>query len=241
MLNKLQIAGQIFFNVLIDADAKLGNDEICTRKLKHALKQQKIDKAIQDLESWHKVFNPSWYLIYKSPSSAIDTTLQSFSADPTHITHTPILSAQSLRKALESNGSSEDRVFLLENGLQSLQLHDIPLSTPRIGQRGGSGKPQYIHEQYDVPPEASLRHLERDCRGLAGKLSFSNALEFGLLECKGVVKHNDKNGNQSNLKALTFIFRIPPGCSELRSLRGVLKNIARTESLSDRLELLRIL
>lgn len=81
----------------------LGNDEIRIRKLKCALKQYKIDKAIQDLESWHKVFDPSWYLIYKSPSSAIDTILQSYSADPTHITHTPILSAQSLRTAIQSN------------------------------------------------------------------------------------------------------------------------------------------
>ena len=233
--NKLQIAGQILDNVLIDADTKLGNDEIRVRKLKYALKQQKIDKAIQDLESWHKVFDPSWYLIYKSPSSAIDTTLQSYSAHPTHITHTPILSAQSLRTALQSNGSSEDRVFLPEKGLKSLQLRDIPLSTARIGQGGGSEKSQYIHERYDVSPEANLRHLERDCRDLARKLSFSNALEFGLLECKGVVKHKDKNANKSNLKALSFIFKIPPGCSEPRSLRGFLKNIARTESLSDRL------
>ncbi|CAG8947871.1 unnamed protein product [Penicillium salamii] len=235
LLNKLQIAGQILDNVLIDADTKLGKDDIRMRKLKYSFKQQKIDKAIQDLESWHNVFDPSWYLIYRIPSKAIDTTLQSYSVDSTQITHTPIVSAQSLRKALQSNESSKPFAFLHEEGLESLQLRDIPLSTARIGQSGRSGKSPYIIERYEVHPEGNLRHLERDCRDLAKRLSFSNPQEFGLLNCKGVVKHKDKNANNSTFEALTFIFRVPAGCSQPRSLRECLKNIVRTDSLSDRL------
>lgn len=211
LLSKLQIAGQILDNVLIDTDTKLGNDEIRIRKLKFALKKQKIDNAIQDLELWHKVFDPPWYLIYKNPSRAIDTTLQLYPDGQTHITHTSISSAQSLRKALHSDESSKQHVFLGEGGLESFQLRDIPLSTARIGQDRRSEKTQYILERYEISPAANLKHLERDCRDLARKLSFSNALEFGLLKCKGVVKHKDENSNKWSFKALTFIFLCASG------------------------------
>ncbi|KAJ5922358.1 hypothetical protein N7516_010061 [Penicillium verrucosum] len=236
LLSKLQIANESL--EAVSKDTRPGKDEMRIRKWKYALLQQKIDKAIQELELWQQVFDPSWYLIVMS-TSGIDTTLHSHPRGPIGAPHTPISSARLLRTALHSDESSRIPVFLPEEGLKSLQLCDIPLSTARIGQGRASTSSQFVLEQYELSPELNLRQFEKDSRDLAQKLAYSDALEFGLLNCKGVVRHQDKNGGELSSKALTFIFRVPSGFSQPRSLRKSLKDIARTESLSDRLRIAR--
>ncbi|KAK2756396.1 hypothetical protein FQN54_005288 [Arachnomyces sp. PD_36] len=213
-----------------------GNEKDKVRRWKYALVQQKIDKAIQDLELWQQMFDPSWYLIMKAATPQIDAELRSYervAATDTH-THTTISSAQSLRSALDTISANKVPIFLPENGLDSLQLHDIPLSSATIGRREDHTK-SLILERFK--PGINVRQVEKDVRDLARKLANSSALEFGLLNCKGVIKHGGNDSTSPGPTAFTVVFRVPPGFSQPRSLRSCLQDMKETDSLSDRFRL----
>jgi len=98
-----------------------------------------------------------------------------------------------------------------------------------MGQRGDSAKSLIILDRYKPSPEVNIRQLQKDVRDFARKLAHSSALEFGFLNCKGVIKENPT--------AFTFVFRVPPGFTQPRSLRSCFQDVQGTDSLSDRFRL----
>ena len=213
-----------------------GNVKIRVQRWKYMLVRQKIDKTIQDLENWQQLFDPSWYLMMKAANDQIDTELKRYKHVGSANSQAPMSSAQSLRSALDPSLANARPIFLPESGFESLQLHDIPLCSARIGQREDPTK-SLILERFEPCPEINTRQFEKDIRDLARKLAHSSAIEYGLLNCKGVVKHIKQNANRAELNAFTFIFRVPHGFSQPRSLRSCLQDMKGTNSLSDRFRL----
>ena len=212
-----------------------GDDGVHIQRWKYALLQQKIDKAIEDLALWQQMFDPSWFMVMKAATPQIDAELKSFQRASTTGSHTPISSAQSLRSALDPAKANNISIFLPEVGLESLELRDIPLCSAKIGLREDPSK-GLILQHVQASPGVQVAQLERDIRDLARKLAHSVPLEFGLLNCKGVIKHH-KNSNPPIIDSFTFVFRIPPGLSNPRSLRRCLQELKQTESLTDRFRL----
>ncbi|PLB49670.1 hypothetical protein P170DRAFT_437233 [Aspergillus steynii IBT 23096] len=206
------------------------------QRWKYALLRQKIDGAIQDLELWQKMFDPSWYLIMKAATSQIDADLHAFKHAVPAENRAPITSAQSLRTALDATSTSNLRIFLREDGISSLQLTDLPLCSAQWAQREDPSK-ALILERFQPSAGVNIRQLEKDARDLARKLAHSSPTEFGLLNCKGVVKHSGDDPASRDPTAFTFIFRIPTGYSRPRSLRSCLTEMQGTDSLSDRFSL----
>lgn len=206
------------------------------QRWKYALLQQKIDGAIQDLELWQKMFDPSWYLIMKAATAQIDAELRSVKHAVPAESRTPIACAQSLRTALDPSPSSNLRIFLREDGINSLKLTNLPLCSAQWAQREDPSK-SLILERFLPSEGANIRQLEKDTRDLARKLAHSSPSEFGLLNCKGVVKHSGDDPAPRHPVAFTFIFRIPSGYSQPRSLRTCLTEMQGTDSLSDRFRL----
>ncbi|KAH8431089.1 uncharacterized protein LDX57_008750 [Aspergillus melleus] len=206
------------------------------QRWKYALLQQKIDGAIEDLELWQRMFDPSWYLIMKAATAQIDAELHTFTREVPAESRAALTSAQSLRMALDPTATSTLRVFLREDGINSLQLSILPLCSAQLAQREDPSK-SLILERFQPSADVNIKQLEKDTRDLARKLAHSSPVEFGLLNCKGVVKHSDDNSPSRDPTAFTFIFRIPTGYSNPRSLRSCLAAMQGTDTLSDRFRL----
>lgn len=235
LLTKLKVAYQNVHSVMKKNDPE--TDQLRVQRLKYALIQQKIDKSIQDLELWQQIFDPSWYMILKAATPQIDATLQLYQESSSKKANSPVSAAQSLRIALDPVRSSKTPIWLSENGLNHVHLEDISLSSARQGRRENPAK-SLIIETIQPIPGANYKRFERDVRDLARKLAHSDPLEFGLLNCKGVIRH-DSGTKAEGAPAFTLVFRLPLGFKEVCSLRSSLRDISKTDSLSDRFKLAR--
>ncbi|KAJ5139336.1 uncharacterized protein N7515_004184 [Penicillium bovifimosum] len=219
--SKLSVAVDNIESVL----KKIGpeNDQVRVQRLKYALVQQKIDKSIQELELWQQIFDPSWYMILKAATPQIDDALDSYRNASSEAVSAPVSSAQSLRTALDPARSSKTPIWLSEDGLENLRFEHIPLSSAKEGRRDNTEN-SLIIETIQPIPGANAKRFERDIRDLARKLAHSNPLEFGLLKCKGVIRHNSGSAAKG---APAF------------TLRRSLSDRRQPDSLSDRFKLAR--
>ena len=230
---KLEIVVTKFESVLSrkNSNGLSQEEEWQFKRVKYVLIKESLDKAIEDLKAWQDAFDPSWYLIMKAATPQIDLEL----ARVTHSSNrTSLSSAKSLRAALKGNEATANPIFLPEDGLESIREFDIPFSSAKLGERSQSGK-ILIMDQITCLPHADVAMLAKDIRDLARKLSHSDPATFGLLNCKGVIKHMRNSSNQP--PTFTFVFRIPEEFSEPRSLRSRLLEQNPHHSLSDRFKL----
>ncbi|CEL11615.1 hypothetical protein ASPCAL14716 [Aspergillus calidoustus] len=205
------------------------------RRIKYARLQTKIKKTIDDLENWQRLFDPSWYLLMVAAAPQIDDYLKDYEQTATPATRVPISSARRLRSVRHTKTVKQPPIFYKESDTASLIIHDIPMSPARLGLRGDPSKTLILDSRIYPSDMIGRSQIEKDVRDLARKLVQADPFEFGLLQCKGVVKHS--NDGSSIPPSFTFIFRLPPGCSQPRSLRHCLVNVQRPDSLSDRFRL----
>ncbi|KAF2806859.1 uncharacterized protein BDZ99DRAFT_393878 [Mytilinidion resinicola] len=201
-------------------------NKIGIRKMKYVLVKDSLDKAVQEFESWQKMFNPSWFLIMKVASPVIDQELED---DRTEVGS--IVTARGLRDSLKEEPQIATKIFLPENGLVSASRTRIPFSTAELIQRTPTSKFSIL-DSVAGDPEVNINILNKDVRDLARKLSRADALTFGLLECKGVVKVFEPT--KKKIVSFDFVFNIPEGLQHPKSLRGILLKADQDLSLSAR-------
>ena len=201
------------------------------KRVKYVVVKESIDKAIEDLKTWQDVFDPTWYLIMKAATPQVDLELARVTNNFSRVS---LSSVESLRTALKSNRPTGSPIFLPEDGLERIRELEIPFSSATLGQRSDSVK-TVVLERITCPPHTDIAILTRDIRDLARKLSHSNPAIFGLLNCKGVVKHLPDESQSP--PTFTFVFRIPNEFREPRSLRSCLLEQNLHHSLSDRFKL----
>ncbi len=198
------------------------------KRWKYVLVKECLDKAIQDLEAWQKMFDPSWFLIMKVGNPLID---QELAKKGDRAEATSMCTAKKLRDSLKEEPPIRTSVFLPEDGLTSAIRYDIPFSTAQAMQRTTSDK-WLIVDTVACDPEANISILTKDVRDLATKLSRTDALAFGLLNCRGVVKVTDPGSKK--VASFNFVFTIPEGLEKPQSLRSILISANDNLSLSDR-------
>ena len=195
---------------------------------KYALLEGRLSKAIDDLETWQGIFDPSWYLIIKAAIPQIDEELVNHVQGPVRAA---ILPSCSLRDALRSSSQDTTPIWLNEEGITNLSIADIPFSSAKSAKRSDGGR-ELILESILCPAHANSTVLARDVRDLARKLWHADPVTFGLLNCKGVVKQVDQLTQA--LSSFIFVFKMPDGLSEPASLRSMLLLGDGDHSLSDR-------
>lgn len=198
------------------------------KRWKYVLVKQCLDEAIEDLASWQKLFDPSWFLIMKVSSPFID---QELSRDGSAISSFP--GAHSLRDALKKEPLQKVSIFLPEDGLENARIRTIPFASAKCVQRAGSDK-WLVVDSIPCDPEADIGLVTRDVRDLARKLSSADPFTFGILQCRGVVRIVEPG---SGRPSFDFVFQIPREVSnEPRALRSYLSsNVDHT--LTDRFQL----
>lgn len=100
LVSKLKIAVDRIESVTKNRD--FNSTDVRVRRWKYAVFQQKIDGAIEDLELWQRMFDPSCYLIMKAAAPRIDSELAMHASSVATGRQSPIASVQSLRQALDS-------------------------------------------------------------------------------------------------------------------------------------------
>jgi hypothetical protein len=155
------------------------------RRGKYARLEERLNKAIDDLETWQGIFDPSWYLIIKAAIPQIDEELARHAGGPAR---KAISTTHSLKLALSSGSQNPTPIWLPEDGLVDTTPVDIPFSPARVAQRPEGGR-EMILESVNVPTNVNISVLTKDIREFARKLSHADPVTFELLSCKGVTKH----------------------------------------------------
>lgn len=199
------------------------------QRWKYVLTKQYLDESIEDLASWQKMFDPSWFLILKVSSPFIDQEL-----GRTGPVVSLSASTYSLRDALREQPLQKVPIFLPKDELEIAQLLEIPFASTKYMQRASSDK-WFVVDSIPCDPEADIGLMTRDVRELARKLTSVDPLTFGILQCRGVVRVIEPGNKRPS--SFDFVFRIPRELSnEPRTLRSYLSsNLDIT--LSSRFEL----
>ncbi|OQE35336.1 hypothetical protein PENCOP_c013G04988 [Penicillium coprophilum] len=214
----------------------VGEQELGVRRWKYVLTKEKIDSTIEDLKEWQSLFDPSWYLIMKLADKQVDSDLSTNRKSSAIDFKDPIAPAQSLRRALNPANAKTPPVRLSADFLISINPQKIPFCSAEAGRRPENGQ-SLIVERVVPLPGANVGDISKDIRDLARRLSGSDAMEFGLLSCKGYIQHRKPESSRSTPNAFTIIFRMPAQQVQPRSLRGCFQDMNHTHSLSDRFKL----
>ncbi|KAI3342345.1 hypothetical protein F4824DRAFT_198230 [Ustulina deusta] len=216
-----------------------GNMAVNPRRWKYALFKESIDKAVEELETWQRIADPSWYLILKVASSQIDQALVRDNEDM--ITSFP--ATKTIRAGLlDVNNNESAGVFLPSGELEKMTTTKIPFCDAQAATRISTrkGLQHFLLTQVECPPQAKVHTVKRDLRDLARKLSHDNPIDFSLLSCKGVIEQVDARipGMPARV-TFTMVFRAPPQLSDPRSLRDQLLSGIDKIALSDKFDMAR--
>ena len=191
--------------------------------------KQHLDESIEDLASWQRMFDPSWYLILKVSSSLVDQELSRNGSVVSSFT-----SANRLRDALKEQPLQKVSIFLPKDGLDTARVHEIPFTSAKCMQRVGSDK-WFVIDRILCDMAVDIGTVTRDVRELARKLKCVDSLTFGILQCHGVVRVIKPGSERPS--SFDFVFQIPKGLNyEPRSLRSYLSSNLNL-TLTDRFEL----
>ena len=196
------------------------------KRWKYALVKDCLEKAVQDLDRWQNTFDPTWFLIMKIADPVIDQQLAEESTNSSSIS-----TAKGLRGALADEPKEKTSIFLPENGLYLAKRHEIPYSTAQMMRRPNSTK-DIILDPVVCDASADVPTMTKDVRDLARRLSQTDPLTFGLLSCRGVVK--TLSANSKRVGSFDFVFNVPEGLTQPKSLRSILITGDSNHALSDR-------
>jgi hypothetical protein len=236
---------QVLSAKLLAANSKLGSmfqtkssdsglSTVEAKRWKYAFMKDSVDEAIADMETWQRIFDPTWFLMLKIASPVVQRRLEGPQQQPVlrrQLTHLP--AAKNLQRALTySDNTSEPVTYLGLDGLVPGSVHPVPLSPVSMARRLRDNRIVFIDPVSFIarPSENAVR---KDARNFARKLRHADPIEFGLLECKGILK--DQSGTTSGVdNGLSFIFNLPPSYSEIMSVRQRILRGPEHDSISDR-------
>lgn len=184
-----------------------------------------LEGAIEDLQTWQKEFDTTWFLVLRIANGVIDTELVDRPG-------TEKLSvARRVRKSLVRS-EEPTSVFLPESKLTSAIRSDILYSTSQTIEIPGAGT--FILDSADCSARQDTSTFAKYARHLASRLQQVDATTFHILRCHGVVRTKDPGTKQ--ILSFDFIFNVPKGCSRPQSLRNIL--ISQVDcSLGDKITL----
>jgi hypothetical protein len=196
-----------------------------------------LERAVRELDEWHRMFDPSWFLMKRISNKLIDCQLATFPA--------PVSSSLSLLKSMrddEHNGlhSAGLNVFISDTFVTGSQK--LPCSPVHVAQEAATGS-SVIIDTTVCRPDMDTSAVTSDVRNLARELTKTDPLSFNLLGCRGVIKSERRFSAEDipdqDTPALTFdfIFAVPPFLSRPRSLRDLLLHRDKQPFLDEKVEL----
>ena len=190
--------------------------------------KQSLDESIENLASWQRMFDPSWYLMLKVSGAIID---QELSRNASMVS--AFSSTNKLRDALKEQPLQSVHIFLPKDELEMARMRKISFTSVQCMQKASSDK-WFVIDRILCDPTVDISTVTRDVRELARKLKYLDSLTFGILQCRGVVRVIEPSSKRPS--SFDFVFQIPRELGhEPRSLRSYLSSLNLT--LTDRFEL----
>ncbi|KAF3927072.1 hypothetical protein AA313_de0203043 [Arthrobotrys entomopaga] len=208
-------------------------------RFKYVFKKEKLEKSVEDLESWQRLFDPSWFLIMTIANPVVDQQLaDAYQPNPNEgaaLNREPAFKAAALRSARDREPTASG-IFRSVEGINQSTIQTIEASSALVAQRSDSRK-HLILDPVSCPPDVKVPAVTKAVRDLARKLMNADPDMFGLLRCKGVIKKSHLPPRSNNIAAFVFIFEIPRGLSAPVGLRNLLSDSGHLHSLSHRLQI----
>ncbi|KAI1816166.1 hypothetical protein GGS20DRAFT_539798 [Poronia punctata] len=194
--------------------------------LKYAFRKEKLDQAIEALETWQRLSDPTWFLMFKTKHEEFKKVLNIDSP----VFSLPIQSKASIatiRASLAETKNETRSLSLPANAMHKMDIKEIPLSCCTVANNG-----KYILETIRLQHAGYYESTKKNVRNLAERLQHSEPQRFSLLPCKGFVSERE-NRQTDTLPTFTMVLKTPPNLTNPRSLRDLL---LRTEpdSLTER-------
>lgn len=211
LLRKLQLAVAHISNVQnrYNRIRPSGPSRVKRRNFAFAVKES-LENVTLELQTWNTIFDPAWYLIVRVSNPLIYTELVK---QPSHMTVFSV--ATRLRQTMTMEMPKKERIFLPESGIAEFDTANIQFSVAKALQR--EGLTALILDHAECHPDADKTALTKDVRTLVRRLRNTDPLEFGLLECFGVIKNESKETD--HIHSFDFLFKIPNKLQHPRSLR----------------------
>ncbi|KAK4177570.1 hypothetical protein QBC36DRAFT_326791 [Triangularia setosa] len=229
--------------------------EVNAHRVRYILKKQSLDKAIEELETWQRTADQSWFLLLRIADSQVDLALKmptdfetidnkTHASTATAIPSTVTIRASRLQDTSYSSVSPETKLTFDAAELSKMLIQPIPFSHISTAQRvfGNGQVGVYFLNQIRCEPVAKYQVIKKDARDLARKLQHNDPYTFGLLACKGVAVPLSSSTDGPNRQAappatLTMVFRKPAHTTgTANSLRYLLTHTVPPKSLSLRFD-----
>jgi hypothetical protein len=223
-----------------------GNVGFAAKTIKYAFKKESLSKAIDELETWQKTADQSWFLIMKIADPRIDEALHSNQTDVGDgaAADAAIPEAQAVRAAgyrKEFTGPlAGSGITIRAEELDRMTIWPLPFSVVSLAVRvlPQGTTATYVLSRIQCQPLAKYDMIKGDARNLARKLQHTDPHAFGLLSCKGLavpstIPEREQHGTEP-LVHFTMILRVPPSSGNPQSLRDLLLNTPWPLSLSFR-------
>ncbi|KAH8754802.1 hypothetical protein F5883DRAFT_526644 [Diaporthe sp. PMI_573] len=194
------------------------------KKLQFVRLKDTLEETITELESWQRLFEPSWFHLIKLAPPTVDVTLNNVIKTGPKGAAEFSLVARKFRRAFKMPSAESQSVFIREEELNGYNKEAILSCTALIATRAGDSRRLIV----DMVTNGAVQ--SKDAREFARRLRDSDPFTFGLFSCKGVVRQGKTSG-------MAFLFRVPDGYTAIRSVRQLLLSGQAHDSLSDRLEM----
>lgn len=185
------------------------------KKAHYALFEKSLRKRVDELESWRKDFDPSWFLVGRIADASIDKALEQQSKDTD--TQESVKTISAIREAIGATrkGTGSHASVFRESNILSAVLTPLANSTVSLCSLSTDGTPVLL-DTTDFDEDVDKVQYSTHVRDLAKLLSLSKPETLGLLQCLGVIKILGRLGK---LYQFQFIYKIPQALSEAASLR----------------------
>jgi hypothetical protein len=172
--------------------------------------KESLDKVIADLDEWHRMLEPSWFLLALVQGPAVNRQLLGQNGESISV-------LKNLRAAVEPvQQESSSSIFL--RGAEALEKRSPVLYSK--GEFGLDGTGDAIVVETLKPDSAvNMVALTKNVRDLARILAAVEPMKFGIHACRGAIKTSDSNGK---VQQFQFVFKVPTGLHSLMSLRELL-------------------
>ncbi|KAI0515147.1 hypothetical protein F5B22DRAFT_204059 [Xylaria bambusicola] len=203
------------------------------KAVKYAFRKDRLDEAIEALETWQRLSDPSWFLIFKISDPRIEEVLKMKGSLPPS-SRSSITSIRAPWTTDESAATSIQGLVLPSEALEKMSISEVPYSCCSLAQNKTSGKASsYVLESIKLQHHELYQHTKKDVRNLAMRLQHDEPQTFGLLACKGFVAERP-DPERGTPARFTLVLRTPSQLVKPRSLRHLLLN-SQPESLSHKL------
>ena len=182
-----------------------------------------LEKAVVDLEIWHKIFDPSWFLLSLVPAPAIDERL---AEDGTFASSKAVAWVKATRDARkpEADQPTMKQPLLITDFSWIDDVHHIPYSNALVAVDNRTGN-ALVLDTTTYPSATNLDIAQVHVRDIARVLTTIEPIFMGLLKCRGFHRIPATLQTPPNFR---LVFEVPAGAHSPKTLRQRL--LAETEA-----------